>query len=204
MRKTLLALALFTAGCSSGDDEGPQVLPPSGPRAGLFVSPMGEPFRGPDDDLIGRWFSGADADRDGALSMAEMRADAVRFFATLDTNGNGEITPVEMARYETQVAPEIQLGRQLPPRESLGRARGGLFGPSRPETGPQLPQGAARYGLLDLPQPVAAADADYNRGVTRAEFEEAAAERFRRLDRDGDGRLTRPELEPAPPPVPAR
>ena len=32
-------------------------------------------------------------------------------------------------------------------------------------------QGGGRYGLLDLPEPVVSADADFNRGVSRAEFQ---------------------------------
>ena len=39
----------------------------------VFLSPMGEPFRSDDpaDDLVGRWFAAADADHDGALTLAD-------------------------------------------------------------------------------------------------------------------------------------
>src|SRR3954468_19652800 len=64
-----------------------------GPRGGLFLSPMGEPFRSADPaaDNVGAWFAQADADHDGALTLAEMQADAARFYATLDVNHDGEI-----------------------------------------------------------------------------------------------------------------
>ena len=56
-------------------------------------------------------------------------------------------------------------------------------------------QGAARYGLLNIPQPVTSADADFNRLVTLAEFRQAAAYRFKLLDSRGEGRVTLAELE---------
>ena len=39
-----------------------------------------------------------------------------------------------------------------------------------------------------------------NRGVSRAEFAQAAAERFARLDKDRDGRIPKAELPPLPQP----
>lgn len=50
--------------------------------------------------------------------------------------------------------------------------------------------GAARFGLLPISHPIMEADADFNRGVTRAEFAEAARHRFAALDGAHDGRLT--------------
>lgn len=223
----LLALSGLAA-CAS--DPPPQMpVRPTGPSGGLFISPMGEPFHAAEagSDLIGIWFAAADADRDGFLTVAEMQTDGARFFRTLDTNGDGQITPPEMVRYEREVAPEIQIGSQMqrggPGMRGRPGAGGEPGGPSDPagreapqqflldRDGPpdrrqvRLPQGAARYALLDLPQPVAAADADFNRAVDAEEFAAAAAERFAELDRDRDGRITRQELEPVPvAPVPAR
>ncbi|MBV9931653.1 MAG: EF-hand domain-containing protein [Alphaproteobacteria bacterium] len=93
--------------------------PPEGfrgrPHGSLFLSPMGEPFRSddPTHDLVGDWFAAADTNHDGALTVAEFEADAARFFATLDINRDGEIDPDELTRYETQLAPEVQVGRQM-------------------------------------------------------------------------------------------
>ena len=49
------------------------------------------------------------------------------------------------------------------------------------------PQGAARYALLNMPEPVAAADADFNRAITLAEFRQAALDRFQLLDKKHAG-----------------
>jgi len=60
-----------------------------------------------------------------------------------------------------------------------------------------------RMNLLDLPEPVIAADTDLNRGVSLDEFRKAADQRFRALDVDHVGRLTVALIEslsPAPPP----
>lgn len=174
----------------------PRVAPPApsgSPPASqirVFISPMGEPFRraeGPGEP-IDRWFAGVDTDRDGALSVTEFQADAARFFGTLDVNHNGEIAPDEISRYETEVAPEIQMGIRL----GLGmgqrrRARPGEGG-----------FGMGSQNLLDIPQPVISADTDLNRGVSPLEFRHAAGQRFLLLDRNHDGRIPREELNPPP------
>jgi hypothetical protein len=185
-------------------------------QSGVFLSPMGEPFRAAEAgaDLAGRWFAKADADGDGALTPAEVQADAERFFATLDSSGDGEIDPAELAHYENGVAPEVQLGLQMGSRFgggggwSAGRRREGAWGDGRQKTegrrsrgrgeyGAGL-EGAGRFSFLNIPEPVIAADQDLNRGVSRAEFRRAAGERYALLDSNGDGRLVRAELPPLP------
>ena len=176
-----------------------------------FISPMGEPFRARtrDDDTLARWFNQADLNHDGQITPAEMRADADRFFATLDADGDGQIGPDELIHYEWELAPDIQVNSRL--KRQPGEAST-LPRPEFAEDSPhgnrrrrgrdeadQQPgglQGAARYGLLNMPEPVAAADADFNRAISRAEFEQAALERFRLLDVDRRGALTLAGLEP--------
>jgi len=46
-----------------------------------------------------------------------------------------------------------------------------------------------------MPEPVAAADADFHRAITRSEFEAAALYRFQLLDREKRGALTLGALE---------
>jgi hypothetical protein len=187
--------------------------PPGGPpRGGVFLSPMGEPFRStdPTHDNVGDWFAAADADHDGALTLAEFQADAARFYRLLDTNRDGEIDPAELTRYETEVAPEVQVGIQMGAgtgtfgrRGRRGRGEwGDESGEGRLRIGrggldPGL-EGAGRYAFLNIPEPVIAADADLNRGVSLKEFLAAAAQRFAMLDANRDGRLTRDELPPLP------
>jgi Ca2+-binding EF-hand superfamily protein len=172
-----------------------------------FVSPMGEPFRArsPDDDMLARWFYQADRNRDGILTLDEMQADAGRFFATLDTSHDGQIDPEEMMAYEAEIAPEIQVNtrwmRSPSTTAGVAQAPARLSGGSK-RRGDEYDgylmhglQGAARYALLNLPQPVAAADADFDRAVTIGEFRQAAAQRFQLLDRNRQGKLTLRDLE---------
>lgn len=165
-----------------------------------FISPMGEPYRARSigDDTLARWFARADRDRNGALTAAEMQSDAERFFATLDSDHDGEIDPDELATYEYEIAPDIQvLSRSMPapgePRPKRSR-RGDAIDDSALALRGGL-QGAARYGLLNMPEPVAAADTDFDRGISLGEFRQAAAARFGLLDRSRSGRLTLPELQ---------
>jgi Ca2+-binding EF-hand superfamily protein len=175
-----------------------------------FISPMGEPFRArtATDDTLARWFNQADRNHDGFLTPDEMQADADRFFAVLDSDADGEIGPEELIHYEWELAPDIQVNSKL--RRAPGEAA-----PQRPREDadpfadekprhrsrgeadftPGALQGAARYGLLNMPEPVAAADADFNRGISRTEFRQAALERFQLLDTGKSGRLSLPQLE---------
>lgn len=176
----------------------------------LFISPMGEPFRpaNREDDGLADWFRQADTNHDGQLTLQEMQADADRFFALLDVNHDGEIDPDEITRYEKEVAPEISSGSfglaSFDENGEGGRHHGGGEGRRFLHTQDQH-QGAGRFGLLDLPEPVVSADTDFNRGVSRTEFQAAAAQRFLALDVDHKGYLTLPLLEtirPAPPAAP--
>lgn len=198
-----------------------------------FISPMGEPFRpsGRDDDTLADWFRQADRNHDGQLTLDEMQQDAERFFAVLDVGHDGEIDPDDITRYEQVVAPEIQSGASFgmavmesaeQPNRGEGRrggggggggggyhrgggdsgARGGrAWGGGRDD---DSHQGASRFGLLDLPEPVVSADSDFNRGVSLTEFRRAAAQRFIALDIDHRGQLSLAGLEtirPAPAPA---
>lgn len=198
----------------------PGAPPPGGPRARLFISPMGEPFRGGPDagSPQDAWFDGADIDRDGALSEDEMIADASRFFAVLDRRKDGEIDPEDIDRYETVLVPEIRVGGMgsgpgAGASEGGRRGRGGR-GPDgggaaggRPGAGRsdgngegrqsldvRAKQGAARFGYLDYPEPVTVADRNLNRGIDTVEFRKAAEARFAMLDANGDGKVQNGEL----------
>jgi len=182
-----------------------------------FISPMGEPFRAHsrDEDTLATWFRQADRNLDGAITPDEMQADADRFFATLDSDHNGEIEPEELAHYEYEVAPDIQVMSRIkrapgdplpaarPERVELpeGRAHHRRDRDRDREESAQLAiggglQGGARYSLLNIPEPVAAADTDFDRGISLEEFRQAAAIRFGLLDANHRGRLTLEELEP--------
>ena len=183
-----------------------------------FISPMGEPFRARSagDVPIARWFQQADQNGDGMLTADEMRADALRFFKILDDNGDGLVDPEELSAYEVDIAPEVQVN-------SRWKRTAQSFVDAKPETasggdkqrrwradpgvdGYQINglQGGARYGLLNIPEPVAAADADFNRATTLDEFQRAAASRFQLLDSKATGYLALQDLESRLPMRPAK
>ena len=181
-------------------EEPPKPITVTAYRWAPFLSPMGEPFRSrtPDDDPFARWFHQADGNRDGVLTSDEMRADAERFFVALDGNRDGKIDSEERMKYESEIAPEVHVNSQWKrTRQQSAVDRGDRRQWDKDIDGYQLDglQGAARYGLLNLPEPVAGADADFNRIVSLEEFRRAAVYRFQLLDRDRSGKLTFQKLE---------
>lgn len=213
----VMGLALALAACASEprhDFRAHRGGPPGGggrmgPR--LFVSPSGEPFRGRDGLEV--WFAQADADHDGALTPEEFQADAARFFKVLDKNRDGAIDGFEAQAYEETIAPEIgandfdrpqagegergdregggERGGHGGARRGGGRggrgAGGGSIGGGRITTSLE---GAARYSLIDDPEPVLNADANLDGKITLKEWQAATARRFEALDMAKTGRLT--------------
>lgn len=193
-------------------------------QARSFISPMGEPFRDAADGKAPAdvWFAGADKDDDGRITRAEFLSDAGRFFQVLDSNHDNEIGPEEIERYESDVAPEVRTSGSGDIGVDRGQGRhGGRGGGGRHHGGgggargggaddgsaagsgeggapkpayDAVPQGAARFGYLDLPEPVIAADTDFNRGVSVREWLAAAQQRFALLDANHDGAITRDDL----------
>ena len=190
----------------------------------LFVSPMGEPFRGGDLPEQ-RWFAGADTNHDGRLSRAEFVADAMRFFALLDVDHDRRIGAAEIDRYERDILPEVNDGSYAgggdwsPSASGAGgsRNRGGgrmgggghrrsgeSGGSSREGAGRGSngadggymfhASGAGRFGYLATPEPVTAADADLDHVVSAQEFMASAGRRFDILDSNGDGMIDPREL----------
>ena len=180
------------------------VLAQPAPAAGLFISPAGEPFRAEPGQPypLPVWFAGADADRDGSISASEFEKDALRFFAVLDANHDGKITGPETRAYETDIAPEIV--RKIPLLSDRASARPSdamrtLPPPAGGATRLRPPnEGAGFYALLNEPQPVTAADIDFNSIITPQEWSAAAKRRFTRLDKTADRQLRAEEL-PVPP-----
>lgn len=215
-RIAILACALSALAGSVLAQPRPPGGPPPGPGpqpgAGLFISPAGEPFRGPDGRAA--WFARADRDGDGALTLGEFRTDALAFFKRLDANGDGRIDNFENQTYEQKVAPEItRLDFDRDPdaphaspmggedQATLIRRRGAGQGGGPPRT---QREGAARFGLLNEPQPVRGADGDLDGRVSVEEWGRAAGRRFAILDKAGAGALTLAALPEAPNQAPRR
>jgi len=222
-RSALVLLLLATAAQAQVVPSNPITV--TGHAWAPFISPMGEPFRARStaDDTLAIWFRGADRNHDGVLTVDEMKADAERFFSRLDTDHDGEIDPDELAQYEWDIAPDIQVMSRTkkPPGAASASApkdglepvsgRGRLRAGGGEDDGTVLGiggglQGAARYGLLNMPEPVAAADTNFDRMISLGEFREAAVARFQLLDRQRTGMLGLAQLQALrpPPPTPGR
>ena len=192
---------------------------PSRRLPNVFISPAGEPFRAvPGAPYpVAAWFMQADANHDGKITRDEFRSDALSFFGKLDTNHDGVIDGAELAQYEQDVAPEI-----LPKLESLHADEGmdssltygdrrntdnrpdgsrphrqGASRPPAPARGIGT-QGAAVYSLINTPEPVAAADTEFDGRITRTEFAAAADRRFDLLDKTAAGFLRLTTLPKTP------
>ena len=202
------------------DEGGPRERRGGGFGGQLFISPSGEPFRAPPSDPypVAAWFNRANKAHDGKLTRAEFVADADAFFAKLDANHDGVIDGFENQDYEQKIAPEILphlgrlnavdagygpdapgIGREAgTPRRRGGGGGGGGGGGSRRHSSGQDYEGAAPYSLIDEPQPVMGADADFDQRITLAEFRKAANERFDLLDKKHQGYLTLTDLPKTP------
>ena len=192
------------------DDSGPHQR--RGPGGGqLFISPSGEPFRAPPGAPypVAIWFARVNKAHDGKLTRAEFVADAEAFFAKLDTNHDGVIDGFENQDYEQKIAPEIlpHVGRldaadagYGPDAPGIGREAGTPHrhsGGGRRRSGQDY-EGAAPYSLINEPQPVMGADADFDQRITLDEFRKAANDRFDLLDKKHQGYLTLTDLPKTP------
>ena len=154
------------------------------------------------DDTLADWFQQADRNHDGS---AHRRRDDSRRRALLRDARRRPRRPDRSRRdrhYEMRIAPGIQLDVKLrgpvsPSRETRrGRARHEPAWRRRSRSDALPARSRARaIGLLDIPEPVAAADADFNRGVSLDEFRQAAAQRFRLLDITHSGPADARQLE---------
>ena len=208
MRPSLSALpiVILSAGIVLGGAAAAQDYIGVGMGQNVFFSPSGQPFRAAAGQPypIAAWFSQADTDHDGKLSHDEFVADGMAFFNTLDVNHDGMINSPENTRYESVVAPEIQ---RMDPRiqQPVNRYRApdpemSADTSTDPTGGKYLKQiiGASQYGLIDEPQPVRAADANFDFRVSSGEWQNASGQRFTILDRNGDGFVTLDELPKTP------
>ena len=180
----------------------------------VFISPMGQPFRaklGAPYPVVD-WFKAADKDGDGKIDHAEFMADAGAFFDTLDLNHDGALSSYEVALYEHNVAPEI-LGynvavsdlrgaRALPGHDGarlwlaqIASPQVGLDQPNEATAHVEaIPEGAAPFSFLEVPEPLSAADADFSGIILKENYLKLADRRFNTLDHDQDGYLVLAKL----------
>jgi len=178
----------------------------------VFISPCGQPFRARrgDDYPVVNWFRQADRNGDGKLDHAEFVADAAAFFQILDLNADGVIDRYETGVYETKIAPEVLGGHvqvgwlgegwnsRLGARKWLAQREGPDPGAGEPAPGGAPPvkgldesgAGASPFSFFPDPEPVAAADINFNGRITKSNFLKLADVHFTALDEDRLGYLT--------------
>ena len=185
----LASLALVMAGGGQAAPAAPDE-PTRSVGKYLFISPMGEPFRA-DRDPQDIWFDQADTNHDGALSLAEFKKDAMRWFQVLDRGHDGEIDPDDIEYYESMLVPEIRVDSDEGDTEVTSSSEDESTSVTVVH---HNRKGAALYSYLDYPEPVMVADTNFNRGVDPREFDHAAEVRFAILDVNHDGKIERAEL----------
>jgi Ca2+-binding EF-hand superfamily protein len=148
------------------------------------------------------FFNALDQDHNGLLDSAEISFYEKRvapdvlmgqLFGALDRR---PATPPglwggEVVRAQFPTTPGGGLSGQVyspPGAQGPGPDLGATRAPRQPLIG------AAVFGLLNDAEPVSSADANLDGRVTKAEFLAAADRRFKKLDRNGDGKLTIEEL----------
>lgn len=183
----------------------PAAVPPAEPatqhvgRPQVFIAPSGETFRAPAGEPypVARWFAGADANHDGKLTEVEFDADFMRYFNSLDLDHDGVVDSTELERYE-QSTPELHTGAfavdsydagggEDENGEKRARSLGSYMGANSP-------QGAGRFDLLRIPEPVASMDVTLKGRVNRQEAQDAAEYRFSLLDDQHRGYLALADL----------
>ena len=200
----LAGLVLSSGAARAADDDSPP---------NVFISPCGEPFRAKlrEPYPVAAWFKQTDKNGDGRIDHAEFLADAEAFFHRLDLDHDGLLSSAEVETYEQSVAPEVlgynyQLGA-VQARVWLAQAGGGEAGvESDPEPNTPPPkhhadesgQGASPYSFFDEPEPVAAADLDFDGRIKLPNFLKLADSHFQTLDREGRGYLTLDRLPRTP------
>lgn len=183
---TVLAIVsvLAVSGCNR-----PRLAYSAGPPVAVSGEPLlfvsGESC----SEAQGQWFNRADANRDGVVDLAEAKADAARFFAAVDADRNGFVTPVELTEYRVKTYPpeyRRAISNPMPPTSPPATTPGGTEIPD-----PELRRFLLTPVTTDL---VMSADTDLDFRVTLPEIQAKLAERGAKLDGNGDGALSLSEI----------
>jgi hypothetical protein len=195
----VFATLLFLAAAAASADPQPATPPVQhSTRMQIFVAPSGELFEAPADlpYPVADWFAGADTNHDGKLMEAEFDADFLRFFAKLDLDRDGVINGKELEQYEIDLAPELHSasysgwGSDDQDVDENGEKRARRIGSYMAGH----PVGAGRFGLLQIPEPVAAMDVTLRGRISRQDAQDAADYRFSLLDSQQRGYLLLADL----------
>lgn len=184
MKKILFAGAALAATLAGGLAIA-QPLP--GPRGGPDANQDGIITEAEVRANVGQRFAKMDANSDGKIDKADREARTAERFKKLDTDGSGEVSLAEMkagqdARHE-QRTQRMAARRDAGPGEQIGGMRRGKRGHGGGGHG-------MRGGMMRM-------DANKDGAITLAEMEAGALERFKRQDSNNDGQVTKAERDAA-------
>ncbi len=122
-----------------------------------------------------------DTDKDGKISLAEIQADTAKRFALADKDGNGEISRDEMK----SVRKTMKDARHALREERRDK------GPKNEEARLEAREKVREARLAMVPGMrkgvFKRADTDGNGSLSRAEVDALVSARFKRMDKNGDG-----------------
>jgi hypothetical protein len=152
------------------------------------------------DQLVTAMFREADANKDGTVTVAELhgvvearREATIRArFAAVDTNRDGTLSAAEFMAWQKQMGSVAS---------SDAQASGDRNGPIADAILPS-PDGEDDYAIAAMIEPlsgtvIAAANTNYDAGVSLAELLAYEGRHFDEADKDKDGELSMQELRPA-------
>lgn len=211
----LLAAAFSSGIAMLGAQDAPKPPPPPGGEG----RPGGPPGGGDPQARLDEAYKKMDADADGKISKEEFlefsKKEAEERFNRIDSSGSGSISKEQIAEAMRRMRGG-DAGPQRRPEgfrrpESEGGARprpgaennppggnpppppeggpGGPGGPSGPG-GPAMRGGPGSSGVGELFRKI-----QENGSVTKEEFTKLTDDQFKRLDANGDGKITREEME---------
>lgn len=156
----------------------------------------------PDGDVHGggmhRGMHGADANRDGVLTRAELTASLDAHFAKLDTNKDGQITKEERDAHHKARADEHFKRLDADGNGQVSRAEFDAAHEKRMAERAERGEGeggmhrGGHHGMRDMHGMF---DADKDGIITKAEAQARAFEMFDRGDANKDGKITKEERD---------
>ena len=127
-----------------------------------------------------------DTNKDGKITLAEMKSEAAQKFSALDTDKNGRVAKEEIAAHHEQM--RAKWAEKRAAREAAGDSAAEHEGKCGGKHG-------GRHGGKHMGRFFEKMDANSDGSVDQQEFNQVVEKRFTRMDENGDKVLSGAELE---------